>query len=1496
MSPISLRDSDAPQPSSAAAHTTPSSADDPYPNCNTLHSIILHSASLHSTETAILSPDADPRTTSYATLSDNSARFAALFYSLLPPPKASGRIITVHLPASAVLPPVLLGLLRAGQGYLNLEVSWPIERKLTVLRELKKSQGGRFWTGVGVVGSKEEKKAWSEWKDEAGETLFDSLVVAGDTVPDVDPLPELSEPPPESPAYLIFTSGSTGTPKGIVISHSNVVAFLKNYHGVLGRDVGDIAGPTAGVGVDVMVVGLWHTLAHGATYHPIRLDQLSLLPSIVQSSKLTVMDLTPTLSTLLFEAASPEEWVQSGFGSLKRVNMGGEKVEEWVRDEWRARGVEVAIDYGPSETTVGIICNRDCATGPITLGKPIGSTIITLLPPDSLTPIPHDSEEEGEICVSGPQVSLEGYMKEELNGVFFELKGKGRSYRTGDWGKWGREGEIVFMGRRDGMVKVNGVRMEVGEIEARLNKSLYEGLRRGVVDKLEQDGLAPGLVAFLLLKPGMAFDVPSTPSSDDHHPPRILPIVDDPEFHRVVETMKKRLAESLPAAMVPRYWLPVDRIPTSGMGKTDRKTLKQLAASHSFRRTGSRSRTREEGDRKSDEASEAVRRAWAGVLRMSEGEIEDDDKFTRLGGDSIGFLKVFARLKQEGWSVSFKSLGTAETADECAEVLRSCGKGQGEVKTETYKPFSLVGEDVLEELHATLGISRGELEDVLPTSPAQDAILVPSVDTTHYYAQAVYPILDDGVEVEILERALKELVRRHAVLRTGFAVGPQGVVQVVWKADSAKVERESAVKVVKGTRADLEKTVDDWMKEDRQGHVFEWGSLAINFTLFVFEGVRKLGWGMHHAMSDGWTLELLTSDLRDLCQGHSLPPRPPFSNVVKWWADRQPSSTTTEFWKSYLAAAHPLDWPNTAPAHGDLLCTSSATSISWTGDLHHLSKSDGITPAIASRLAIAWALAKHAGSQDVCIGVVRSGRDIDVVGADEIIGPCVSVLPSRIRFDSPATLRDLAHAESAMDRQVRAHQQVTLSEIFKIASLGSRDELFNILVTYQSRAERGEEEESRAPWVIRQPPERISMPTNYALSFEVTPDVEGDELELSCFYDSRVIDEKEVKEVLRTIASTLDRLVTTPCSLAGELDTISSSSHTRSEGTKEDLGELNADGERLLERLRPIWSTILRLDAEQASPEDTFSSLGGDSIAFLRLAVALKRAGLAIPQATLASLQTMAAQAAWLARSDRSITRKSVCCRVSDSAAASSRARLILDRIVNMSGTRLRSPVVALSRTALPSSRTFFTLPQLPFGPGSSSSTPPSSAAGSLKKQGSIWVYEEGRKMNYTPQQLYAVIADVDSYHSFLPFATSSSVLKAAKVTAKGKEKEDLASQGWLKGGEEGERWELEADLQVGALGFSEGYVSRVDTVKWKEVAATAKDTSIFKHLVTRWTLSPLPPTPDNPSRPLTQVDLYLAYAFASPFHAAAVSAVWEKVSGLMVDGFEKRARSVYGR
>ncbi|GAA6006115.1 hypothetical protein JCM10207_000528 [Rhodosporidiobolus poonsookiae] len=223
--------------------------------------------------------------------------------------------------------------------------------------------------------------------------------------------------------------------------------------------------------------------------------------------------------------------------------------------------------------------------------------------------------------------------------------------------------------------------------------------------------------------------------------------------------------------------------------------------------------------------------------------------------------------------------------------------------------------------------------------------------------------------------------------------------------------------------------------------------------------------------------------------------------------------------------------------------------------------------------------------------------------------------------------------------------------------------------------------------------------------------------------------------------------------------------------------------------------------------------------------------------------------------------------------------------------------VLSTRRTAAqlirPSHRTFFSFPS-PFGSSSSSGSPPPVKKGTLVKQNGVWLYTENKLMPYSPQELYRVIADVDSYKDFLPFTTQSRVLSAVALAQDGKRiPQNVGEKGWLSDAGE-QRWEMDAELRIGAMGFDEGYVSLVEVDKGKWVKATAKDASMFRHLSTLWSFSPAPTS--SPSTPQTKVDLSLAYQFTSPLHAAAISTVWDKISALMVEKFEERVRAVHGR
>lgn len=396
-------------------------------------------------------------------------------------------------------------------------------------------------------------------------------------------------------------------------------------------------------------------------------------------------------------------------------------------------------------------------------------------------------------------------------------------------------------------------RIEVGEIEQHLNSSVEPFLSRGVVDKLDLPSLPLGIVAYLELVPSC----PLLPPTSFEGGTSILAVTRTIEFQNLTQDLSRKLAEMLPSYMIPRYWLCVNRIPTAGMGKTDRKLLLSLASSHNFRSLPSTisQSLGAEYDR--------VRQAWSSVLRMPSEEIGDEQEFTKLGGDSIGWIRVVRLLG--GSFGKFVEVGTVKG---CADLLRNISNSHGAARTE-YVRFSLITDGALGELYDEIAEqhAHSSIADVLPTSPTQDTLLAPSIGSTHYYAQAVYPV-HVGISSEVLRLALGELVKRNEVLRTVFWVNDKGLWQVVLGAESEAVRAGIEVEIKEyDDDQGLEKGItvspphpgepgrtdgsQSWLEHDRSAHCFAWGRLLLSFAIISSRksGTRKLIWCMHHAMS-----------------------------------------------------------------------------------------------------------------------------------------------------------------------------------------------------------------------------------------------------------------------------------------------------------------------------------------------------------------------------------------------------------------------------------------------------------------------------------------------------------------------------------------------------------------------------------------------------------------------------------------------------------------------
>ncbi|MEY5014438.1 MAG: D-alanine--poly(phosphoribitol) ligase, subunit 1, partial [Verrucomicrobiota bacterium] len=210
---------------------------------------------------------------------------------------------------------------------------------------------------------------------------------------------------------------------------------------------------------------------------------------------------------------------------------------------------EVWNTYGPTEATVATTSVRVdrallAAFSPLPVGFEMPGTRILICGEDGM---PVAEGERGEIVIVGPNVSP-GYLnRPELTGKVFGQRAEGRFYRTGDWGRV-REGQVFFEGRMDGQIKLNGYRIELGDMEANLRG--LEEVADAVVLPVQKGGKVDSLAAFVVLsgaKEGSDFEVTAK--------------------------LKARLGERVPVYMVPRKFIYKDAFPMTPNGKADRRKL-----------------------------------------------------------------------------------------------------------------------------------------------------------------------------------------------------------------------------------------------------------------------------------------------------------------------------------------------------------------------------------------------------------------------------------------------------------------------------------------------------------------------------------------------------------------------------------------------------------------------------------------------------------------------------------------------------------------------------------------------------------------------------------------------------------------------------------------------------------------------------------------------------------------------------------------------------------
>jgi len=586
----------------------------------------------------------------------------------------------------------ILAILKAGAAYLPVDPQYPQERIRYLLADSKSSLLLTTSKLAPVI------PAGTSWLDIEGEQNY-ALDQVNPPAMNLD----------TDLAYVIYTSGTTGNPKGVMIEHRGIVNCVKWRREEYEFSGKDKALQVFSFSFDGFVASLFAPLLAGAVCVLPREEDAKdpiALRKLLQTAGITHFYGVPSLFQAILDCTDDKRMLHS----LRCVTLGGEKLSPQLVEQIKTynTAIEINNEYGPTENSVVTTIERSIEPGrPISIGRPIPNTAVYVLDQaHQMVPV----GVAGELCIGGLGLAR-GYLhREELTAEKFIANPYApheRLYLTGDMVKWGEDGRLYYIGRKDDQVKVRGYRIEIGEIEAALLS--HEQVKEAVVTVYESGEEQTHLTCYY--KAEKAIDS---------------------------EELRAYLTAHLPAYMVPTFFILMESFPVTPNGKLDRKALPKPDANISQEAVyvGPRNTTEEK-----------LVAIWQEVLRVERIGIRDN--FFALGGHSLRAMNVVAQVHRElGIEMSMKMVFERQTIAELAAYLDT-------VSVNAYQAIEPVA--YRERYPASSAQKRMY-------------VLRQFEENNTIYNMPCLLLLEGQLDTERFARAVQELVDRHESLRTSFTV------------------------------------------------------------------------------------------------------------------------------------------------------------------------------------------------------------------------------------------------------------------------------------------------------------------------------------------------------------------------------------------------------------------------------------------------------------------------------------------------------------------------------------------------------------------------------------------------------------------------------------------------------------------------------------------------------------------------------------------------------
>jgi amino acid adenylation domain-containing protein len=921
------------------------------------------------------------------------------------------QLVVLYMEHSVEVVCAIFGVLKTGGAYVPVDVATPKERLAFILQDIAK----------GLTETLPVLVTQSSLVSGLPNGIAQVVTLDADFASIVEyPVSDSRAPlSPNNIAYVIFTSGSTGTPKGVMIEHRSLVNYVWWANEKYCRGERLTWPLFSSLAFDLTVTSIFTPLISGGRIRVYREDpgvHGMVVFKVVEGNAVDIVKLTPAHLAMI-------KGTNLRATKIRKFVVGGEDFKtELAREITQAFGrpVEIYNEYGPTEATVGCMIHRydgDNDLDPsVPIGIPAANTCVFLLD-EHLSPVSVGAI--GEMYIAGDGLARGYFNRPELTAEKFltttDPRQNGpaatssairpaslRVYKTGDLARWSAKGNLEFLGRADHQVKIGGARIELGEIEARLLK--HADVRECVVDVVGWDGkqiAAP------------IGDAASSKTGETSINRLVAYYVSEKPL-RAAE-LRSHLAEELPAYMLPPHFIRLDRLPLTSNGKIDRKALPAptadtLAISQDFVRPHT-------------ETEKALAVIWTELLKVE--SIGINDEFFDLGGHSLLAIRAVSRIRDVfGVDIPLEVMFAKPTIAGLANALAEAkGSGGGIQRIEQHEQGGVV----------PLSFAQEQLWFIAQLAPGSPV----------YNIVDVVPIRG-RCDAEALRRAMKELVRRHEILRTAFSSSDRQSFQIVLPTvDLALPELDLSSLSEQERERDWTRVVRE---QGRKPFDLSQAPLLRGTLVHLSDQEHRLLLTTHHIIADEWSMEIIHQEVNQLYDAFSqgrpspLPELPiQYADFAYWqrnWLQGEVLERQISYWNEALAGASsilelPADKPRPAVQSFRGATETFQVPEKLLDRLKSLGREEHATLFMILEAGFMALLHRYTGQDDILVGTPISGRTRSET--ETLIGLFLNTVLLRARFTDRLNFRSLL--QQVRERALGAYAHPDLPFAHLVAEL-----------------------------------------------------------------------------------------------------------------------------------------------------------------------------------------------------------------------------------------------------------------------------------------------------------------------------------------------------------------------------------------------------------------------------------------------------------------------------